>query len=461
MTTSSSILQSVNPATGEIIRSYGEIDEKALDEVLFKVDFAQKKWMDTPFPKRSEAMKRASDILRKNADPYSRLMAREMGKPLSQGKAEIEKCAWVCDYYAENAKAFLQDEMIRTEALRSYIHYQPIGVVFAIMPWNFPFWQVFRFAAAAIMAGNGVALKHSENTTGCALEIEKIFMEANFPEDLFRSLLITRNSAEQVIRHPVVKAVTLTGSINAGRSVASIAGSALKKTVLELGGSDPYIVLADANIDDAADKCVRSRLLNSGQTCISGKRFIVVNSVYDEFIEKFVRLMASKTMGNPLDNPDVGPQARFDLRNELQRQVNESADMGAKILLGGKTPETAGFFYPPTVLAEVTRDMPVFFEETFGPVAAVIRAADETTAFQIANDSAYGLGAAIFTSNIEKGEQLAREKLDAGSCFVNDFVKSDPRLPFGGLKNSGYGRELSANGIREFINIKTIYVDTL
>ncbi len=459
MTTPASMaLESVNPSTGKIIRTYEEFDDKELDDVLLKVDAAQKKWIHTPFSERSEIMKRAAGILLKNADAYSHLMAGEMGKPLSEGKAEVEKCAWVCNYYADHAQGFLRDETVTTEALKSYVHYEPIGVVFAIMPWNFPLWQVFRFASAALMTGNGVALKHSENITGCALAIEAIFKEAGFPENLFRSLLITRHKAEQVIQNPVVKAITLTGSVAAARSVASIAGAALKKTVMELGGSDPYIILGDANIDDTVDKCVRSRLLNSGQTCIAAKRFIVVESIYDAFIEKFVASMKAKTMGDPFKNPDIGPQARFDLRNNLHRQVTKSVEMGAKILTGGELPDMRGYFYPPTVLVGVTRDMPVYQEETFGPVAAVIKAMDETDAVEIANDTPYGLGAAIFTKDIEKGEQLAREKINAGNCFVNDFVKSDPRLPFGGVKNSGYGRELSINGIREFTNIKTIYI---
>jgi succinate-semialdehyde dehydrogenase / glutarate-semialdehyde dehydrogenase len=456
---SESLLQSVNPATGKIIESYEELDDQRLDEVLLGVDRAQKDWMKTTLSKRSETLKGAAAILRKNAGAYSHLMAQEMGKPVLQGQSEIEKCAWVCDYYAENAPGFLQDETVSTQAWKSYIHYAPIGVVFAIMPWNFPFWQVFRFAAAALMAGNGVALKHAENTTGCALEIERIFREAGFPDNLFRTLMISRHKAKQVILNPVIKAITLTGSVAAARSVASIAGGALKKTVMELGGSDPLVVLADANIDNAVDKGVRSRLLNSGQTCIAAKRFIAVESIYDSFIDKFVRLMKSKTMGNPIDNPDIGPQARFDLRENLHRQVTESVHMGAKILTGGFIPDSEGFYYPPTVLVDVNRDMPVCHEETFGPVAAVFRVKDEVDALAVANDSEYGLGATLFTNDLVKGELFARDRIHAGSCFVNDFVKSDPRLPFGGIKNSGYGRELSIYGIREFTNIKTVYLE--
>lgn len=451
-------LQSVNPATGKIIRSYDELDDAAIQQCISKVDASQKNWMTRSFSERSKKMRTAAAILRADADRFSRLMAEEMGKPLSQGKAEAEKCAWVCEYYAKNAPLYLQDEPAETEAEKSYIHYSPIGVIFAVMPWNFPFWQVFRFAAGAVMAGNGVVLKHAENVTGCSLAIEQVFKDAAFPADLFRSLVITKNQAGQVITNPAVKAVTLTGSVDAGRAVAALAGEALKKSVMELGGSDPYIVLADANMDDAVSKCAGSRLLNSGQTCISAKRFIIEEKIFDDFVRKFVLEMKSKTMGNPLDDPDIGPQARADLRDNLHRQVMDSVEKGAKILLGGEIPKREGFFYPPTVLSDITRDMPVFSEETFGPVAAVIKAKSEEDAIDIANDSPFGLGAAVFTRDIAKGERIAREKLHAGSCFVNDFVRSDPRLPFGGINLSGYGRELYIYGAREFTNVKSVYI---
>lgn len=449
-------LQSVNPATGKVIRSYEKLDDAALARLLDKADAGQKQWMERDFPERAEKLRRAAEMLKENADDYARLMAGEMGKPLSQGRAESEKCAWVCDYYADNAPVFLKDEIVETGAEKSYIHYAPLGVIFAVMPWNFPFWQVFRFAAGTLMAGNGIVLKHAENVTGCALAIEAIFKVAGFPENLFRSLRITRHKARQVINHPVIKAITLTGSVEAGREVASLAGAALKKTIMELGGSDPFIVLADANMDDAVDKAVQSRLLSSGQTCISAKRFIVAEEIHDEFVRRFVQAMKSKTMGDPIDDPDLGPQARDDLRRKLHDQVIQSAKKGAAIRLGGTMPQGEGFYYPPTVLTEVTRDMPVFREETFGPVAAVIKAESEDAAIDIANDTAYGLGAAIFTRDVEKGERIARDKLHAGSCFVNDFVKSDPRLPFGGIKQSGYGRELHIYGAREFTNVKSV-----
>ncbi len=451
-------LESVNPATGKIIRTYDAHDDAAIARLLDKADAAQKQWMEWGFSERGQKLRHAAAILKEKANAYSRLMAEEMGKPVSQGRAEAEKCAWVCTYYADNAPVFLQDERVETDAEKSFIHYAPLGVIFAVMPWNFPFWQVFRFAAGTLMAGNGIVLKHAENVTGCSLAIEQIFKDAAFPEDLFRSLIITRHKAGQVIEHPAVKAATLTGSVEAGRAVASQAGAALKKTVMELGGSDPYIILEDADLDAAAEKCAASRLLNSGQTCISAKRFIVCEKIYDKFVNRFVRAMQSKTMGNPLEDPDIGPQARADLRDNLHRQVTDSAEKGARILLGGTMPQGDGFFYPPTVLAGVTRDMPVFTEETFGPVAAVIKAQSEEEAIDMANDSPYGLGAAVFTRDAQKGERIAREKIHAGSVFVNDFVKSDPRLPFGGIRLSGYGRELNIYSAREFTNVKTVYV---
>lgn len=451
-------LQSINPATGKLLKTYDEISDRELNDLIVNADKVQKIWKRTAFAERAEKLIRAATLLGENADEYGRVMAEEMGKPVSQGKAEAQKCAWVCEYFAENAEAFLRDEFFETDARKSYVHYEPIGVIFGIMPWNFPFWQVFRFAAPTLMAGNAVILKHSENVTGCALAIEKIFKQAGFPGDLFRALLIARDRARQVIEHPVVKGVTLTGSVAAGRLVASQSGAALKKTVMELGGSDPYIILEDADIDDAVAICVNSRLLNSGQSCIAAKRFIAVEKIHDEFVGKFVRTMKSKTMGDPFGNPDIGPQARIDLRDNLHRQVVKSVSQGAELLLGGKVPDMEGFFYPPTVLANVTRGMPVHDEETFGPVAAIVRATDESDAISIANDTEYGLGAAIFTRDLARGDKIAREEIRAGNAFVNAFVKSDPRLPFGGIKNSGYGRELSVMGIREFTNIKTVYV---
>ncbi|KPK06918.1 MAG: succinate-semialdehyde dehydrogenase, partial [Gemmatimonas sp. SG8_28] len=371
----------------------------------------------------------------------------------------IEKCAWVCEYYAEHAEGFLADEVAATDASRSYVAFRPLGVVLAVMPWNFPFWQVFRFAAPGLMAGNAAVLKHASNVVGCALAIEAVFREAGFPEHVFRTLVVGSGAVRAVIRAPQVRAVTLTGSGPAGRAVASAAGEALKKTVLELGGSDPYVVLDDADLAATVETCVNSRLINSGQSCIAAKRFIVVDAIREEFEARYTALMATKRMGPPLEGDvDLGPQARVDLRDELHDQVVRSIDRGARVLLGATVPEEPGAFYPPSVLADVRPGMPAYDEELFGPVAAIIAARDESDAVRIANDSAFGLGAAVFTRDLDRGERLARDALHAGACFVNAFVKSDPRLPFGGIKESGYGRELAAFGIREFVNVKAVYV---
>jgi succinate-semialdehyde dehydrogenase/glutarate-semialdehyde dehydrogenase len=404
-------------------------------------------------------MQKAAGVLRDEKENYSRLMTEEMGKPINQSRAEVEKCAWVCEYYAENAKRFLLDEMIRTDASKSFVTFQPLGVVLAVMPWNFPFWQVFRFAAPGLMAGNGGILKHASNVSGCALAIQDVFSKAGFPENIFRAILLPSSKMESVIKNEKIKAVTLTGSVPAGKSVAKTAGSVLKKTVMELGGSDPYIILEDADLELAADTCVTSRLINGGQSCIAAKRFIVVESVYDEFEKLFIEKMKLKKIGNPFEEQnDLGPQASVKLRDELHNQVKKSIEMGGKLVLGGEIPIVEGAFYPPTVLSKVTKGMPAYDEELFGPVAALIKVKDENEAVKIANDTIFGLGAAVFTSDKIRGEKIAREKLNAGCCFVNDFVKSDPRLPFGGIKESGYGRELSIFGIREFVNIKTVYV---
>jgi len=382
-----------------------------------------------------------------------------MGKPVAGGRSETEKCAWVCEYYADNAERFLADEPIETDASESFVAYQPLGIVLAVMPWNFPFWQVFRFAAPNLMAGNAGVLKHASNVPGCALAIEEVFRDAGFPENVFRTLMIGSNLVEDVIRHPLVRAVTLTGSTAAGRAVAQAAGHTLKKSVLELGGSDPYVILSDADLDAAAETCVNSRLINSGQSCIAAKRFVVVQSVRDAFEKKFVKRMEAKRMGDPhAEDSDIGPQARHDLRDDLHRQVLESVEKGARCLTGGRIPDMKGAYYPPTVLTDVRKGMPAFDDELFGPVAAIIPVANEEEAIRVANDSVFGLGAAVFTNEVERGRRIARESLEAGACFVNAFVKSDPRLPFGGIKESGYGRELGPHGIREFVNAKTVWV---
>jgi succinate-semialdehyde dehydrogenase/glutarate-semialdehyde dehydrogenase len=453
------IIETINPATGERIARYPEMSRSDVQSVLHRVHTTWGKWNRTEWSERAGPMRAAADVLRRREDRLAKLMALEMGKPLAQGRAEVEKCAWVCDYYAEHAAFFLADEIVDTDATRSYVAFRPLGAVLAVMPWNFPLWQVFRFAAPALMAGNAGVLKHSSNVMGCALAIESVFREAGFPPDLFRTLVIGSKLVRDVIEADEIRAVTLTGSGSAGRAVAAAAGAVLKKTVLELGGSDPYVVLEDADLDETVATCVNSRLINSGQSCIAAKRFIVVDSVLPEFLRRYVELMATKRTGDPFEEGvDVGPQARRDLRDELHAQVTNSISLGAELLLGGTVPSGPGAFYPPTVLAGVRPGMPAYDEELFGPVAAVIGARDEADAVRIANDSAFGLGAAVFTSDLERGERIARDGLDSGACFVNAFVKSDPRLPFGGIKESGYGRELSVFGIREFVNAKTVYV---
>ncbi|HMB52972.1 MAG TPA: NAD-dependent succinate-semialdehyde dehydrogenase [Thermoanaerobaculia bacterium] len=453
-------IESINPANGEKVGEYSEMSAGEAATVVERAHAAHLEWKRTSFAHRGGLMRRASALLRERAGEYAELMAREMGKPLAAGRSEAEKCAWVCDHYADHAADFLADEEVDTEARRSFVAYRPLGVVLAVMPWNFPFWQVFRFAAPGLMAGNAGVLKHASNVFGCAVAIEDVFHQAGFPADVFRTLLIGSKKVDAVIEHPKLAAVTLTGSTPAGKAVAAKAGECLKKTVLELGGSDPYVVLADADLEATVEACVTSRLINSGQSCIAAKRFIVVEAVADEFERRFVALMKEKRMGDPFaDGTDVGPQARVDLRDDLHEQVAKSVERGAKLLLGGEVPEKQGAWYPPTVLSGVGPGMPVYDEETFGPVAAIVRVADEEEAIRAANDTPFGLGAAVFTGDVERGERIAAERLEAGCCFVNSFVKSDPRLPFGGIKESGYGRELGVFGIREFVNVKTVWVE--
>ncbi|MFO8173837.1 MAG: NAD-dependent succinate-semialdehyde dehydrogenase [Longimicrobiales bacterium] len=450
---------SINPADGSVIREYRETRDVQVEEALVEAHDAHLAWKKTPFSHRSALMKEAARILRNRAREFGELMTLEMGKPISGGISEAEKCAWVCDYYADNAEDFLADREVDTDAGRSFVTFQPIGAVLAVMPWNFPFWQVFRFAAPNLMAGNAGILKHASNVPGCALAIQEIFQEAGFPEGLFRTLLIPGSRVDGVIEHPLVRAVTLTGSTPAGKAVARKAGEMLKKTVLELGGSDPYVILEDADVEDAARTCATARLINSGQSCIAAKRFIVVDAVRDTFQREFLQAMKSARMGNPMEEDTVvGPQARQDLRDELHDQVVRSIAAGARCILGGEVPEGPGAFYPPTVLTDVGPGMAAYEEELFGPVAAVIPVKDEAEALRVANDTIFGLGAAVFTRDIERGTRIARNEMEAGACFVNAFVRSDPRLPFGGVKESGYGRELSPFGIQEFVNIKTVWV---
>ncbi|HLB35965.1 MAG TPA: NAD-dependent succinate-semialdehyde dehydrogenase [Gemmatimonadales bacterium] len=455
----SNTIHTISPVDGETIAEYREWAWKKVDRVLLAADAAQREWRRTALDQRARCLKQAGEILRKNAEHYAELMATEMGKPLVQGKAEIEKCAWACDYYAEHGAAYVSPEVVATDATRSFVAFEPLGVVLAVMPWNFPFWQVFRFAAPALMAGNAGVLKHASNVFGCALAIEEIFRGAGFPKDLFRAVLVGSKRVKKMIQHPAVKAVTLTGSTPAGQAVAAQAGALVKKTVLELGGSDPYVVLEDADLDLTVATCVNARLINTGQSCIAAKRFIVVREVLQSFTDRYVALMRDKKFGRPLEpDIDLGPMARVDLRDQLHDQVQRSVAKGARLLTGGAVAGGVGAFYPGTVLADVTPGMPAYQEELFGPVAAIIAADDERDAIRIANDTSFGLGAAVFTRDAERGERIAKEELQAGACFVNAFVKSDPRLPFGGIKESGYGRELSSFGIREFVNIKTVWV---
>ena len=451
-------IASVNPATGQRIKTYDEMTPAQVSAAVAQAHEAWKSWRKTSFADRGRLMKSAGEILRRRKEEFARLMAIEMGKPLKQGVAETEKCAWSCDYYADHAEGHLAPDVITTDASKSYVACDPLGVVLAVMPWNFPLWQVFRFAAPALMAGNAAVLKHASNVPGCALVIEEVFDQAGFPKGVFRTLLIGSSQVKAVIEHPLVRAVTLTGSTPAGKAVAAQAGAVVKKAVLELGGSDAYIVLEDADLDLAVQTCVTSRLINSGQSCVNAKRFVVVEPQLAAFTERFVALMKTKKIGDPLaDGTDIGPQARFDLRDDLHKQVVESVRKGATLLLGGEIPPGTGAYYPPTVLADVRPGMPAYDEELFGPVAAIVKAKDEHDAVRIANDSIFGLGASVFTKDVARGERLTRD-LEAGCTFVNGLVASDPRLPFGGIKESGYGRELGSYGIKEFVNIKTVYI---
>ena len=453
------MLKSINPVTGKTVQSYEKYSDKGVEKIINSVDKSWHHWSVISFAKRASYLQSLSSLLKSKKEELAFLMAVEMGKVLKEGIAEIEKCAWVCEYYAANAESFLENEIILTEARKSYVSYRPVGTILAVMPWNFPFWQVFRFLAPTLMSGNTAVLKHASNVPGCALAIEELVREAGFPDNVFRTLLVGSDQVESIIKHHAVKGVSLTGSTPAGKSVASIAGGVLKKCVLELGGSDPYIILEDANLGEAAKKCAGGRLLNAGQSCIGAKRFIVLDEVYAHFLEHFTHEMNEGIFGDPTDEEvSMGPLARIDLRDELHQQVVNSVKKGAEVILGGEIPHRKGAFYPPTILENVKPGMPAYDEELFGPVASVIRVKDENEAIKVANDTVFGLGAAVFTKNIKRGNKIAEEKLEAGCCFVNDFVKSDPRLPFGGIKESGFGRELSVHGIKEFMNTKTVLV---
>ena len=451
-------IASINPATAEALMSYEALSDAEIDD---KIQRAAETFLDyrrTTFAERGEAMMRASQILERKKKTFAEMMSTEMGKPIKAAFAEVEKCAWVCSFYAENGERFLADEPVETNASRSYVHYQPIGPVLAVMPWNFPFWQVFRFAAPALMAGNVALLKHASNVPACALAIEEIFSDAGFPKFAFQTLLIGSDKVQHVVEDPRVRAVTLTGSEPAGKQIAGVAGSLIKKTVLELGGSDPFIVMPSADLDDAVQTAVTARTINNGQSCIAAKRFIIAREIADQFEERFVKTMESLTVGNPLDDTvQVGPLASAQIRDDLEDQVRKTVEMGGRLLTGGKRLVDPGYYYSPTVLTDIPKDSPAYRDELFGPVAALFRAADSDEAIRIANDTSFGLGASVWTMDENEQKQFI-EGIEAGCVFVNGMVVSDPRLPFGGVKNSGYGRELSAHGIREFVNIKTVWI---
>jgi succinate-semialdehyde dehydrogenase/glutarate-semialdehyde dehydrogenase len=458
MATTVSQIIAVNPATEELIASFDAFGTEEVEMALAETHEAFLEWRERPIAERAVPMRALARLLRERAEPYARLATLEMGKPIAEAKAEIEKCAFGCAHFAETAARYLADEEIRANARRSIVAFQPLGVILAVMPWNFPFWQVVRFAAPALMAGNAGLLKHASNVPQCALAIEEAIRDAGFPEGLLRTVLVSGAAIEPIIADDRIRAVTLTGSSDTGSRIAELAGRALKKSVLELGGSDPFIVLPDADIEAAAATAVRARNQNNGQSCIAAKRFIVVESVADDFERRFAKGVEDLVVGDPMDpKTQIGPLARRDLLDTLERQVDGSVRAGARVLTGGERVSGKGYFFRPTVLANVTPDMPAFREETFGPAAAVVRVHDADEAVRVANDSAYGLGASIWTRDAALGERLAR-RIEAGSVFVNGMVASDPRLPFGGIKRSGYGRELSAFGAREFTNVQTIWI---
>jgi succinate-semialdehyde dehydrogenase/glutarate-semialdehyde dehydrogenase len=448
--------QSINPFTGEVISSYQELSNKKLEDIINKTHQSFLNWKQTDPKERTRLMHRLAEKLLEKKEELAILITSEMGKIITESVAEIEKCAWLCHHYADHAASMLEEEGMNSDGTISYVRFDPIGVIYAIMPWNFPFWQVFRFAVPTIMAGNTVLLKHAPNVFGSATAIEELFLEAGFPEYTLSNLIISIGQSDDVIANPMVQGVTLTGSQKAGRMIASVAGKFLKKSVMELGGSDPYIVLKDAEINHACKTGMCSRMLNAGQVCISAKRFIVEESIFDDFVAEQKSLLENMILGDPmLKETEMGPMARPDLLEQIEQQVNESVKMGAELITGGKRINER--FYAPTLLINARKGMPVYDEETFGPVSVIIPVKDAEDAVRIANDTEYGLGASIWTQNIELAEKMAAQ-LEAGAVFINGMTKSDPRLPFGGTKRSGYGRELSHFGIREFVNIKTVWV---
>ncbi len=454
------VIHTQNPATEALLQCYLLAKEKDLEDHIQAGNSVFSQWKKTSFAHRQSLMKNIAQLLREKKESLAVLIAQEMGKPILAGQAEIEKSASACDYFAEHAESYLQDRFIQTEMKKSFVCYQPLGVIFAIMPWNFPFWQVFRFAAPNLMAGNTILLKHASVTIGCGEAIAALFIEAGFPKQLVQHVVVDSELAAKIIAHDKIAGLSLTGSARAGSSVASKAGEHLKKVVLELGGNDPYLVLEDADLDLASDCIIASRLANCGQVCIAAKRIIVVEGIHDLLVEKLKQRMKAYQMNDPLDKATLlGPMARKDLRETLHQQVQQSVKQGAVLAEGGELPARSGFYYPPTLLLKVQPGMPAFDEELFGPVISIITAKNEKAAIQLANQSVYGLGAAIFTRDLARGERLAHYEIEAGMCFVNAVVASDTRLPFGGIKQSGFGRELSQEGILEFVNIKTVAIN--
>ncbi|MGH8506102.1 MAG: NAD-dependent succinate-semialdehyde dehydrogenase [Stenotrophobium sp.] len=452
--------ETINPASGDILQRYDAMDRAQVERILARCSDAQQAWAVRPMAERVSCMQTAAAVMLADKQRYARQMTLEMGKPLPQAIAEVEKCALVCRYYADNAARFLAPQKIATEAQASTVYFKPAGVVLAVMPWNYPWWQVFRFAAPGLMAGNGALLKHAPSVFGCALMIEEVFRKAGFPDGLFASLLLDVEQTGAVIRDPRVAAVTLTASVAAGRAVAAEAGKALKKCVLELGGSDPFIVLEDADIDRAVEVGVNARYQNTGQSCIAAKRFILVEAIRAEFEHKFVARVQQLRVGDPFaEGIDLGPMSRRELRDGLHRQVQRSVEAGARLLAGGVRSDGPGAYYPPTVLGDVREGMAAWSEELFGPVATLIAVRDEDEAIAVANATEFGLSASVWTRDLQRGERIAAEKIQSGACFVNAMSKSDPRMPFGGIKNSGYGRELGEFGIREFVNIHAVWVE--
>ncbi len=451
------ILRSVNPATGNVLREYPALTKQQLEEKLARAESTRIQFGRRPLRERTDFLLATASLLAERCDDLARLMTQEMGKPIGGAVAEVEKCAWVCRYYAEHAEAFLAAETVDIGEASAQVRFDPLGAVLAVMPWNFPLWQVFRFAAPAIAAGNVCLLKHASNVPGCALAIEALFMDAGIPPGAFQALLVAASEVERIVADPRVHAVTLTGSEPAGRAVAGVAGGQLKKAVLELGGSDPFIVLGDADLERAVRTAVTARIINNGQSCIAAKRFILEAPIAEEFESRFTALMRELRIGDPLDpSTDIGPLATAAIRAELHEQVTASVQSGARLALGGYVPDGPGYFYPPTVLAEVPREGRAVREETFGPVAALLTVSSPEEALEVANDSAFGLGAAAWTTS-EASARMMIERLEAGSVFINGMVASDPRLPFGGIKRSGYGRELGRFGMHEFLNVKTVW----